>query len=70
MHLSAVNTSTTPLSSEISMELSRKSPTETPHAVCPGFQTEEERGVEEEPCAPNSYPKVELIQGWGLWQTI
>ena len=44
------------------MELSRKSPVETPHAVCPGFQPEEERDVEGEPRASNIYPKVELGQ--------
>lgn len=55
--------STAPLNPETSVELSRESPIETPHAVCPGFQPEEERDVEGGPCTLNSYPKVELVQG-------
>ena len=65
-----MNTVTTPLSPENYMELSRKCPIETHHAVCLGFQPEEERDVEGEPRAPNSYPKVDLVQGGGLWQPI
>lgn len=69
-HLSAVVISIAPLNPETSMELSKENPIETPDAVCPGFQPEEERNMKGEPCTLNSYPKVELVQGWGLWQPV